>query len=374
MGSRGKTKPMNEMIPVTKPFLPPKEEYEKLLEGIWEREFLTNNGPLVRELEQKLKSYLDVDELLFLANGTLALQIAIKALKLKGDVITTPFSYVATTSSIVWESCNPVFVDIDPHTLNIDPHLIEQAITEETTAILATHVFGNPCNIEAIQAIADRFGLKVIYDAAHCFGTLYKGESVFKFGDISTSSFHATKLFHTVEGGAVFTSDIELLDVLKHMRNFGHDGPEKFKGVGINAKNSEFHAAMGLTNLNHIDSVLAKRKEQCQIYDSLLESTVERPTIELQASWNYAYYPIILPSEDATLKVKQALESENIFPRRYFYPSLETLHYVKSQETPNSNSISKRVLCLPLYHTLEQVSQERISKLIIHSLNSDKPS
>ena len=195
------------MINVTKPFLPPLEKYQEYVSGIWKRNWVTNHGPLVSELELQLKSYLDVPHLLYLSNGTLAIQVAIKALELHDEIITTPFSYVATTSSIVWEGCTPVFVDIDPHTLNIDPSKIESAITSKTTGILATHVFGNPCDVEAIGAIAKKHGLKVIYDAAHCFGTTYQGKSIFHYGDISTSSFHATKIFHTGEGGAVFTTD-----------------------------------------------------------------------------------------------------------------------------------------------------------------------
>lgn len=255
------------MIPVTKPFMPPFEQYREYLQGIWEREFLTNNGPLVQELELKLKEYLGLKNLLYLSNGTIALQIAIKALGLKGEIITTPFSYVATTSSIVWEGCEPVFVDIDSETLNINPALIEAAITEQTTGILATHVFGNPCDIEAIQAIADKHNLKVIYDAAHCFGTTYKGRSVFEFGDVSTTSFHATKLFHTVEGGAIFAKDEDLNYRMSRMRNFGHAGFEQYDGVGINGKNSEFHAAMGLCNLSHIENILKSRKDQCLLYE-----------------------------------------------------------------------------------------------------------
>src|SRR5690554_1099334 len=208
------------MIPVTKPFMPPKEEYLRYLDGIWEREYLTNNGPLVRRLEKELKACLDVSNISFVSNGTIALQIAIKALGLKGEVITTPFSYVATTSSLVWEGCEPVFADIDPGTLNIDPARIEEVITDKSTGILATHVFGNPCDIEAIQAIADKHDLKVIYDAAHCFGTTYNGRSVFEYGDISAASFHATKVFHTVEGGAVFTGDRALHKQMQYMRNF----------------------------------------------------------------------------------------------------------------------------------------------------------
>jgi dTDP-4-amino-4,6-dideoxygalactose transaminase len=237
------------MIPVTKPFLPPIDEYKEYIDGIYQRQWLTNNGPLVNELELKLKEHLNVSHLLYLGNGTIAIQIAIKALELKGEIITTPFSYVATTSSIAWENCKPVFVDIDKDTLNIDPSKIEAAINANTSAILATHVYGNPCDIDAIQRIANKHNLKVIYDAAHCFGTKYKGKSVFEYGDVSTTSFHATKLFHTTEGGAVITTNPELLKKMSYLRNFGHDGPEKFECVGINGKNSEFHAAMGLVNL-----------------------------------------------------------------------------------------------------------------------------
>lgn len=233
------------MIPVTKPFLPRVEEFENYVKSIWDRQWLTNNGPLVNDLELKLKQYLNLDYLLYVSNGTIALQMAIRALELKGEVITTPFSFVATTNSILWQGCKPVYVDIDPDTFNIDPNKIEAAITPKTSAILATHVYGNPCNIDAIQSIADKHGLKVIYDAAHCFGTKYKNRSVFEYGDISTTSFHATKLFHTIEGGAVFTKKPELLEKMAFMRNFGYSGPDTLALAGINAKNSEFHAASG---------------------------------------------------------------------------------------------------------------------------------
>jgi len=256
-------------IPITKPFLPPQEEYESFVNNIWDRNWLTNNGPLVQEIEDQLIDYLQVPYLNFVSNGTMALQIAIKVLGLEKEIITTPFSYVATTSSIVWEGCEPVFVDIDPDTLNLDPELIEDAITEHTTGIIATHVFGNPCNIPAIQKIAERFDLAVIFDAAHCFGTKYKGQSVFNFGDISTASFHATKLFHTVEGGAVITKDQRVSEKVYRMRNFGHAGPGNFEGMGINGKNSEFHAAMGLCNLKYINNILERRKVQWLAYESI---------------------------------------------------------------------------------------------------------
>lgn len=359
------------MIPVTKPFLPPQEEYLKYLQGIWQRNWLTNNGPLVNELELRLRDYLDVPYVLFVGNGTIALQIAIKALDLKGEIITTPFSYVATTSSIVWEGCTPIFADIDPNTLNIDPTKIEAEITEKTSAILATHVYGNPCDIDAIQAIAERHDLKVIYDAAHCFGSTYKGKSVFAYGDVSTASFHATKLFHTTEGGGLFTKDPALLKKMKYMRNFGHDGPEKFAGVGINGKNSEFHAAMGLVNLKYVDEVLVNRKRLSQLYDSCLGSFKARSIQFTPGSeFNYAYYPLVLESEELLLKVVERLKRREIFPRRYFYPSLDTLDYVQQGNIPVTRDVAPRMLCLPLYDGLSEVEIHLVSRLMTEVQNS----
>ena len=340
------------MIPVTKPFSPPIEEYQDLLKGIWERNWFTNNGPLVQQLEQELRDYLNVPNLLYVSNGTIALQIAIKALGLTKEIITTPFSYVATTSSIVWEGCTPVFVDIDPETLNIDAAKIEDAITSETEAILATHCFGNPCDIDAIEVIAKKYNLKVIYDAAHCFGTKYKGKSVFSYGDVSTVSFHATKLYHTVEGGAVFARDSEVLQRMDYMRNFGHNGPERFQGVGINGKNSEFHAAMGIINLAYVKEILNTRRQLVNIYDlHLMALSLTRPVICDSVEPNNSYYPIIFTSEEALLVTKENLENKKIFPRRYFYPSLNLLEYVKGRCSV-SEDISSRILCLPLFHNL----------------------
>jgi len=353
------------MINVTKPFLPPKEEYQQLLEGIWERNWLTNNGPLVNDLELKLKEYLGLDHLLYLNNGTIALQIAIKALGLKGEIITTPFSYVATTSSIVWEGCTPVFTDIDAKTFNIDPAKIEAAITKNTTAILATHVYGNPCDIDAIQKIADKHGLKVIYDAAHCFGTTYKGKSVFAYGDVSTTSFHATKLYHTIEGGAVITKDPELLKKMAFMRNFGHNGPDDFAEVGINGKNSEFHAAMGLVNLKHIDRILTSRKELSAYYNLKLQKTeLQKPEIEKDTDYNYAYYPVVFATEEQLLTAVKLMNDQNIFPRRYFYPLLSNFFTKEKYDLPVSDSISRRILCLPLFEGLQQEEIDGICKLI----------
>ena len=359
------------MINVTKPFLPPYEEYQGFLKGVWDRGWLTNNGPLVNELELKLKEYIGIDHLLFLNNGTIALQIAIKALGLTGEIITTPFSYVATTSSIVWEGCQPVFADIDPQTLNIDVKSIEERITDKTSAILATHVYGNPCDIDQIQKVAARNNLKVIYDAAHCFGTKYKGKSVFAFGDISTTSFHATKLFHTVEGGAVFTSDPELLRVMAYLRNFGHNGYEEFFGIGINGKNSEFHAAMGLCNLKYIDKIIATRKRLVEIYNKWLDKpSLFRPSITPGTDYNYAYYPVAFESEQQLLKTQKLLNDNWIYPRRYFYPALNTLPYIESRHKVDVTvDFSKRVLCLPLYYDLSEQEIEMISRLILRSIN-----
>jgi dTDP-4-amino-4,6-dideoxygalactose transaminase len=358
------------MIPVTKPFLPPQEEYNKFLDGIWQRNWLTNNGPLVNEFELKLKKKLNSKHLLFLSNGTIAIQIALKALAISKEVITTPFSYVATTSSLVWEGSKPAFVDIDTDTLNIDPKKIEEAITPDTQAILATHCFGNACDIDAIDAIAQKHGLKVIYDAAHCFGSFYKEKPVFLFGDVSTTSFHATKLFHTVEGGAVFTSDPELLRRMAYMRNFGHDGPEKFSGVGINGKNSEFHAAMGLCNLKYIDGILAVRQQQCELYDSLLENLeVQRPMVHREAKPNYSYYPVIFNDEATAMQMKGALEAKEIFPRRYFFPTLSDLNYVAKYDTPIADSIASRILCLPLYYSLSEGEQDIVARVLLRTQN-----
>jgi dTDP-4-amino-4,6-dideoxygalactose transaminase len=359
------------MINVTKPFLPPREEFNKYVDGIWNREWLTNNGPLVNELELKLKEFLGVPHLFFVSNGTIALQIAIKALRLKGEIITTPFSFVATTSTIVWEGCKPVFADIHPETLNINPDLIEQLITQETSAILATHVYGNPCSLEALKSIAAKHQLQVIYDGAHAFGTRLNNQSVFNYGDVSTVSFHATKLFHTIEGGAVITHNPDLAREIAYIRNFGYDGPEKFYGLGINGKNSEFHAAMGLCNLKYVPEILNRRKDLTERYDYMLRPLrAGKPLISVNIEYNYAYYPLIFQSEEALSKAIDALHGIYVYPRRYFYPSLETLNYVEpNQAVEISKDISKRVLCLPLYHKLSFEEVDMISRALLRAQN-----
>ncbi len=352
------------MINVTKTFLPPQAEYQALLKQAWDTGWMTNRGVLVKELESRLQAYLDVPKVLTMTNGTLPLQIAIKGLGLSGEIITTPFSYVATTSSIVWEGCTPVFVDIHPDYLTIDETQIEAAITERTTAILATHVFGNPCDVEAIETIAKKHHLKVIYDAAHCFGVRYKGQSVFNYGDVSTCSFHATKLFHTGEGGALFCQP-EYYDVLFYHHNFGHQGNEAFQGLGINAKMSEPQAAMGLAVLPYMAEIFNERQLICEQYSAAFELTpLEELAIRPDTDWNYSYYPVLFENEAQLLKVKAALELHSIFPRRYFYPSLNTLPYLEVTPMPISESISKRVMCLPLYVGLKGNDFETVNQII----------
>lgn len=357
-------------ISITKSFLPSQKEYNRYLSKIWKNGWLTNNGPLLKELEERLKKYLGVKHLFVVSNGTIALQIAARALGMKNEVITTPFSFVATTSSVVWENCKPIFADISPDTLTINPDKIVEKITPRTTGIVGVHVYGNPCDVEKIKKISKKYNLPVIYDAAHAFGVKYKGKSILNYGDISTLSFHATKLFHTVEGGAIVTNDDELARKISLMRNFGQETPEKCTAVGINGKNSEFHAAMGLCVLDKVGSIIKKRKVLCDFYDKLLakKDVVVRPKIRIGTSYNYSYYPIVLPSEKILLNLQQALNKRDIFPRRYFFPSLNKLCYIKNQSAPVSEDISRRVLCLPLYYDLSKSDIRKITDVICESL------
>lgn len=360
------------MIPVTKPFLPPQETYSKYLDGIWQRNWLTNMGPLASELEVKLKEYLNVNHILFVTNGTVALQMAIKALDLKGEIITTPFSFIATTSSIVWEGCQPVFVDIDEHSLNIDASKIEAAITEKTSAIIATHVYGNPCDVIAIEKIAKKHDLKVIYDGAHAFGVQIKGKSIFEYGDISVCSLHATKLYHSIEGGLIITKDPVLLKKLAYIRNFGYNGPEAFAELGINCKNSEFHAAMGLANLEYIDQINQNRKAVTERYDNKLKTLqARRPIWHSHSENNYSYYPIVFENEELMLKCMDYLKAHEIFTRRYFFPSLaNTLPYLEPQDFEINDKVAKCVLCLPLYSDLSLEEVDLICRLLLRIQNN----
>ncbi len=354
-----------ERINVTKTFLPPAEDYQALLSGIWERGWLTNQGPLVQELEKSVGSYLGLPELHFVSNGTVALQLALKALDIEeGDIITTPFSYVATTSAILWERCRPIYVDIRRDTLCIDADKIEAAITPQTKAILAVHVFGQPCDVEKIETIAKKHKIKVIYDGAHAFGVMYKGKSLLSYGDIATCSFHSTKLFHTVEGGCVITHDKAISDKVELLKRFGHDGDDHYM-LGINAKASEFHAAMGLCNLKYIDDIIHKRKTIHELYDALLADEVEKLQIQGGAEHNYAYYPVVVQSEAQLKKIVAGMNKKNIFPRRYFHPSLNQLPYITSKhDCPVSEDVASRILCLPLYHDLAESAIRKISGVI----------
>jgi dTDP-4-amino-4,6-dideoxygalactose transaminase len=353
------------MIPVTKSFIPPIEEFTKIVDRAFKAEWLTNRGHLVLELESKLKSCLNVSNILITNNGTIPLQIALKLLGNGGEIITTPFSYVATTAAIVWENCTPIFVDIKATTLTIDASKIEAAITSKTTCILATHIFGNPCDIEEIQRIAEKYNLKVIYDAAHCFGVQYKGKSIFEYGDISTCSFHATKLFHTGEGGAIFCKDSELFHKIYYTHNFGHNGPLEFHGLGINGKISELNAAMGLAVFPHLNEIISQRKRVTELYNELLDfSKIKKIELRESTNWNHSYYPIIFKSAEELLITLEKLNNQNIFPRRYFYPSLNTISYTKGNSMPASESIASRIICLPLYVGLKKDQIEQTVKII----------
>lgn len=359
----------SERINVTKIFLPPIDEYQSYVQQAFDNAYLTNQGPLLKKLENELTNFLDVQNFHYVSNGTIALQIALKALGIEeGEIITTPFSYVATTSSILWERCKPIFVDINTENFCIDAEKIEQAITPNTKAIMPVHVFGYSCEIEKIDAIAEKHNLNVIYDSAHSFGVKYKGKSILSYGDISTCSFHATKLFNTVEGGACIVNDKKVSDDLELIKRFGHQHDDHFC-LGINAKNSELHAAMGLANLPYVEDIIAERKKLSELYDSHLKGLVQRPQAQEHIEYNYAYYPVIFDNEAQLSKVFEALNKENIFPRRYFFPSLNTLPYVEEkQDCPISEDISKRIACLPLYIGLGEENVERISGIIKNNL------
>ncbi len=358
-----------EKINVTKPFLPPLETYIDHISGVWQRSSLTNNGPLVVDLEEQLKNYLQVPHLHLVTNGTVALQLALYCLGIReGEIITTPFSYVATISSILWERCTPVFVDIEPKRFSIDYEQIESRITPQTKAILAVHVFGYPCEVEQLEKIATKHDLKLIYDGAHAFGCVYKGKSLLNYGDASTCSFHATKLFHMGEGGAVIVHDQTIANKLNLSRSFGHINDDHLF-LGINSKISELHAALGLSNFPYIDEIIRQRKTIHDWYNSYLEGNLARPAIPPDFSYNYGYYPVLFSSEEQLMRVFQALGQANIHPRRYFYPSLNHLPYLNSyQPCPCSEDIASRIACLPLYPSLTAQQVERISTLILENL------
>ena len=356
------------MIPVTRPHLPELGRYISYIERCYENNQLTNNGPLVQELKARLEDYLGVQNLLLVANGTLALQIAYKVLGVSGKAITTPFTFVATSSSLKWEGIEPVYADIDGESLNLSPEKTREAIDPEVTALVPVHVYGNPCDVEAFDRIAQEHDLKVIYDAAHAFGVRLNGKSILQWGDAATLSFHATKVFHTVEGGAIVFKRREDYERACRLINFGYEAGEVVD-EGINAKMSEFHAAMGLCMLDEIDTVLQKREEVYYRYYEALKDHFEMPLWKEGATRNYAYFPVLFPSEDALLRAQQRLNEAGVFPRRYFYPSLDALGEGQPDE---QNSISRdrasRVLCLPMYPALPLGVQDIIIEMMISSV------
>jgi dTDP-4-amino-4,6-dideoxygalactose transaminase len=353
------------MINVTKTYLPDIDKYKKYVDEIYQTSWVTNNGPLVQLLEKRLAEYLGVKNLILVSNGTVALEIAYRTLGLKGFVVTTPFSFVATTSSLVTNGLLPIFSDIDPNSFNLDPDKIEQVITKHTSAILPVHVFGNPCDVEAIHIIAQKHKLKVIYDAAHAFDVRFKGQSILNYGDISTLSFHATKLFHTIEGGALIINDDSLVEKARYLINFGIKNSEEIPELGTNAKMNEFEAAMGLCVLDELDKIKMSRKIIYDRYVEALNNKFHFQRLNVEASQNYSYFPVVFHAEAALLKAQQALNVEKIYPRRYFYPSLDTLEYIEPKQFMSvSRDISKRILCLPIYPDLDFKDQIKIIDIL----------
>lgn len=360
-----------EPIYVTKTYLPELADYQELLAGIWERNYVTNNGPLLQQLENSLRARLAVPHFSYVSNGTTALQLMLRALRVSGSVITTPYSYVATTNAILWEGLRPVFADIDPNTLCIDPAAVRAAIRPDTTAILATHVYGYPCDHTALQAIANKYGLLLLYDAAHAFDVQLDGVEIGSFGDAAAYSFHATKYFHTIEGGGVVMHYPEAADRVDLFRAFGHRERD-YQKVGINGKNSELHAGIGLLNLPLLPEIRRLRRALHEHYANLLEGSGIRwlsPHRYPGLDYNYAYFPVLFADEAQRERCVQALESEAIFPRRYFEPSLNTLPFLEEiQACPVSESVARRVLCLPFYHQLSHQDAERIVAILHKTL------
>lgn len=357
---------MASTIEVTRPSLASLAEYTAYLETIWDTGVMTHNGPMVQQLEKELCEYLKLKNVICVSNGTCALQLAIRALDITGEVITTPFSYIATANIIAWERCRPVFVDITPDTWNLDPSKIEENITSATSAILPVHVFGAPCNVERIQNIAAKHGLKVIYDAAHAMAVNIRGKSILSYGDISCVSFHATKLFNTAEGGACVTDDDSLAKRLRRMRFFGFDEQKKISDYGMNAKMTEISAALGLANLKWLDRVRENRRKRYEFYYNALS---ELPFVKFQKydpdEYNYSYMPILFENEEVMFRAMSRLAADDIYPRRYFHPSLNELPIFKPQAPmPVSEHVAQCILCLPLYDTLTPDDIERICRHI----------
>ena len=364
----------NKTIPVTQPFLPELSEFVPYLEQIWDNRWLTNNGPFHQELEAKLAEYLGVEHVSLFNNATIALITALQAMRIHGEVITTPYSFVATSHSIMWNGLEPVFVDIDPTTFNIDPAKIEAAITPRTTAIMPVHCYSNPCDVEAIQKIADNYGLKVIYDAAHAFGVNYKGESLLKWGDLSILSFHATKVFNTFEGGAIISPDAKTKQRIDRLKNFGIADELTVTAPGINGKMSEINAAFGLVQLKHIDDAMAQRQAVDSRYRSEL-AEVTGITLyqhDINANSNFSYFPIIVEAEYPLSRdeLYEKLKANGILSRRYFYPLISNMPMYRGLPTadavhlPLANALAEKVLCLPIFNELTVEQQQQVIALI----------
>lgn len=356
---------MKKRVNVTQTLLPKRERFHEYVDRIFDSGWLTNRGELVRELEVRLAEYLGVRHVVLVTNATLALQVAYKAMGLEGEMITSPFTFIATASSAVWAGLDVVFADIDQASWNIDPGEIERKITKRTAAILPVHVFGNPSDVEAIEALASKHKIPVIYDAAHAFGVRYKDECIMNRGDISILSFHATKLFHTIEGGALIINDDALCTKVRKMINFGITGPGSVECLGINAKMNEFQAAMGLCLLDNMQAVIEYRRQLSSLYDAMLGPHITKQRWSDQASCNHAYYPALFESEAMVQAIQAALNSQNIFPRQYFYPSLDSLPFLaEQQECVTSRDIAGRILCLPLYAGMSEHLCKQISSII----------
>ncbi|RMQ44890.1 Aminotransferase [Pseudomonas cichorii] len=371
---------MSASIPVTRPLLPPLEEFIPYLEQIWQSHQLTNGGPFHQQLEKELAEYLGVQHLSLFSNGTLALMTAIQALRIKGEVITTPYSFVATAHSLLWNGLTPVFVDIDPNTYSLDPDRIEEAITPATTAIMPVHCYGIPCDVDRIQQIADRYGLKVIYDAAHAFGVQYRGESLLNHGDLSVLSFHATKVFNTFEGGAIVSPDAKTKQRIDYLKNFGFADEVTVVAPGINGKMSEVNAAFGLLQLQHIDQALLKRQRIDERYRDAL-ATVPGIDIVWQSSekHNYSYFPVLVRKEFAVSRdaLYQRMRDHNILARRYFYPLISTfpmyrgLDSAKPDRLPIATDLSNQILCLPIFDSLTDEAFDSIIDVIVTASNEN---
>ena len=367
---------MNKPITVTQPCLPPLEEFMPYLQQIWQNKWLTNNGPLHQQLEKELAEYLGVKYISVFSNGTLALITALQALNITGEVITTPFSFVATTHSLWWNKIKPVFVDIEAEYMNLDPAKIEAAITPQTTAIMPVHVYGNPCKVDEIQRIADKHGLKEIYDAAHAFGVKINDNSVLNYGDLSVLSFHATKVYSTIEGGAIICHTEEMKHHIDNLKNFGFRGETVVEEPGINAKLNEIQAAYGLLQLKYIDGFIARRKEITELYRELLKNIDGiRFLDDMECiTHGYSYFPILIDKDKlgkSRDEVYEILKTNNVFARRYFYPLISTFEpYNKLESSKPKNLIvatqaANEVLCLPIYVELENEEVETIIKHIL---------